>query len=129
MFIPKSRGYTVIPPHTIFSHPLLKPLSLILAKGVFLFDSVIDIYIMNHMKTLKEVLDQMGYITAPQAEALAQWNPHLPVVIQWGGLPREQIAVSLVADRIKDVEDRDIDYCRSVFLTAQQTKQYRKQLE
>jgi hypothetical protein len=84
---------------------------------------------MNHMKTLKEVLDQMGYITAPQAEALAQWNPHLPVIIQWGGLPREQIAVSLVADRIKDVEDRDIDYCRSVFLTAQQTKQYRKQLE
>ena len=79
------------------------------------------------MKTLIEVLSQIGYITAPQAEALAEWNPHLPVIIQWGGLPREQIAVSLVADRIKHIEDRDIDYCRSVFLTADQTKQFRKQ--
>lgn len=81
------------------------------------------------MKTLIEVLSQMGYITAPQAEALAEWDPNLPVIIQWGGLPREQIAVSSVAERIKHVEDRDIDYCRSVFLTANQTKQFRKQLK
>ena len=73
------------------------------------------------MKLLKEILTQFGYITSPQAEELAEHFPCMKVIIQWGGLPREQVMVSEVAKRIKHVEDNDIDYCRSVFITAAQS--------
>jgi hypothetical protein len=73
------------------------------------------------MKLLKEILTQFGYITSPQAEELAEHFPCMKVIIQWGGLPREQVMVSEVAKRIKHVEDNDIDYCRSVFITSDQS--------
>ena len=50
----------------------------------------------------------------------------MKVIIQWGGLPREQVMVSEVAKRIKYVEDNDIDYCRSVFITAEQSKKLKE---
>ena len=73
------------------------------------------------MKLLKEILTQFGYITSPQAEELAEHFPCMKVIIQWGGLPREQVMVSEVAKRIKHVEDNDIDYCRSVLITSDQS--------
>ena len=78
------------------------------------------------MKLLKDILTQFGYITSPQAEELSEYFPCMKVIIQWGGLPREQVMVSDVAKRIKHVEDNDIDYCRSVFITADQSKKLRE---
>jgi len=78
------------------------------------------------METLKTILSQFGYITSPQAEVLTKHFPCMKVIIQWGGLPREQVMVSEVADRIKYVEDNDIDYCRSVFITADQSKKLKE---
>tara|TARA_A100001011_G_scaffold394846_1_gene488224 strand:- start:1439 stop:1693 length:255 start_codon:yes stop_codon:yes gene_type:complete len=78
------------------------------------------------MKLLKDILTQFGYITSPQAEELAEYFPCTKVVIQWGGLPRERVMVSEVAKRIKYVEDNDIDYCRSVFITAEQSRKLKE---
>lgn len=78
------------------------------------------------MKLLKDILTQFGYITSPQAEELAEYFPCTKVVIQWGGLPRERVMVSEVAKRIKHVEDNDIDYCRSVFITAEQSRKLKE---
>jgi len=78
------------------------------------------------MKSLKDILSQFGYITSPQAEELAEHFPCMKVVIQWGGLPRERVMVSEVAKRIKHVEDNDIDYCRSVFITAEQSRKLKE---
>lgn len=78
------------------------------------------------MKLLKDILTQFGYITSPQVEELATYFPCTKVVIQWGGLPRERVMVSEVADRIKYIEDNDIDYCRSVFITAEQSKKLKE---
>ena len=78
------------------------------------------------MKLLKDILTQFGYITSPQAEELSEYFPCMKVIIQWGGLPREQVMVSEVARRIKHVEDNDIDYCRSVFITADQSKKLKE---
>ena len=78
------------------------------------------------MKLLKDIITHLGYITSPQAEELSEYFPCMKVIIQWGGLPREQVMVSEVAKRIKHVEDNDIDYCRSVFITADQSKKLRE---
>ena len=73
------------------------------------------------MKLLKDILTQFGYLTSPQAEELAIHFPCMKVVIQWGRLPRERVMISEVAERIKHAEDNEIDYCRSVFITADQS--------
>ena len=78
------------------------------------------------MKTIKDILSQYGYIDANQIKELAEHFPQTQVVIQWGGLPRERIAASLCADRIKHVEDRDIDYVRSVFLCSKTTNKLKE---
>ena len=36
-------------------------------------------------------------------------------------MPRERLSAFQVAERIAYVEENDIDYCREVFLTADQT--------
>ena len=73
------------------------------------------------MKTLKDILSQFGYITQPQLAILVKHFPHTKVVIKWGGMPRECLSAWQVAERIAYVEENDIDYCREVFLTADQT--------
>ena len=73
------------------------------------------------MKTLKDILSQFGYITQPQLAILVEHFPHTKVVIKWGGMPRECLSAWQVAERIAYVEENDIDYCREVFLTADQT--------
>jgi hypothetical protein len=73
------------------------------------------------MKTLKNILSRMGYITKSE---LAELNSspgflHLKVVIKWGGLPREQLFIRQAINRIEEVEAANIDYCREVFFSAQ----------
>ena len=80
----------------------------------------------TNMKTLYTILGQFGYITSIQAEELTEYFPCMKVVIQWGGLPRERVMVSEVAKRIKHVEDNDIDYCRSVFITGEQSRKLKE---
>ena len=80
----------------------------------------------TNMKTLYTILGQFGYITSIQAEELTEYFPCMKVVIQWGGLPRERVMVSEVAKRIKYVEDNDIDYCRSVFITGEQSRKLKE---
>lgn len=78
------------------------------------------------MKTIRDILSQLGYIDSKQLKELAETFPQTKVVIQWGGMPRERVAAFEVADRIKHVEDNDIDYVRSVFLTADSTNKLRE---
>ena len=47
-------------------------------------------------------------------------SPDTPLVIKWGGMPREQVVASKVAERIKEVEQWDQDYVREVFICAKQ---------
>lgn len=91
-----------------------------------MFDLTKDSRYCIFMKTIKTILSQFGYITSPQAEELAECFPCMKVVIQWGGLPRERVMVSEVAKRIKYVEDNDIDYCRSVFITSEQFRKLKE---
>ena len=68
------------------------------------------------MKTLEDIINNWGYIDSNQLTSLAEDMPKLPVIIKWGGMPREQIAASLAKARIAQVEEDDTDYCREVFL-------------
>jgi len=70
------------------------------------------------MKTLKDILSQFGFITAPQMEELAKHFPNTKVVIQWGGLPREIVRACEATARIKAVEQADTDYCRQCFVCS-----------
>lgn len=67
------------------------------------------------MKTIKDILSNFGYITKPQLAELAEHFPHTKVVIKWGGMERERLPAWEAPQRIKSIEDQDIDYCRSVF--------------
>jgi len=71
------------------------------------------------MKTIKDILSQFGFVTKPQLQELAEYFPETKLVIRWGGMPRERVPADKVADRIKQVEDDDIDYVRDVFIDAQ----------
>lgn len=72
------------------------------------------------MKTLKDIISQMGFVNSLQCNELAEHFPHTRVVIQWGGMPRERVSAFEVAKRIKYVEDNDIDYVRQCFICAKE---------
>ena len=78
------------------------------------------------MKTIKDILSQFGFVTKPQLQELAEYFPETKLVIRWGGMPREMVPAHKVADRIKQVEDDDIDYVRDVFIDAQTCDLLRK---
>ena len=78
------------------------------------------------MKTLKDILSQFGYITKPQLEELVEHFPMTKIVICWGGLPRERVPAVEVAKKIQRVEDQGIDYCRSIFITAQDSQKLKE---
>lgn len=71
------------------------------------------------MKTIKDILSQFGYITKPQLSELAEHFACTRVVIKWSGMPRERLPAWEAIERIEEVEKKNIDYCRSVFLSAQ----------
>ena len=72
------------------------------------------------MKTIKDIISQFGFITAPQMAELAEHFPHTKVVIQWGYLPRERIPAFEVASKIEQVEAANQDYCRQCFISAKE---------
>ena len=78
------------------------------------------------MKTIKDILSQFGYITKPQLAELAEHFPATRVVIKWGGMQRERICAWEAAQRIEEVESKDLDYCRSVFLQGEYTDLLKK---
>jgi hypothetical protein len=72
------------------------------------------------MTILKDIIDNWGYIDSVQLKALSAELPDLPVIIKWGGMPREQIAASKASARIAAVESDNTDYCREVFLSSRE---------
>jgi len=81
--------------------------------------------IINHNKRiktpvnlLKTIINQMGYVDAEQCKELASYFPDAELIIQWGYLPREACRATEVANRIKQVEDLQGDYVRSVWFTS-----------
>jgi len=72
------------------------------------------------MKLLKEIIDHWGFVDSKQLPELVEHFPDTPLVIKWGGMPREQIPASKVAERIKNVEEWGQDYVREVFICADQ---------
>tara|TARA_R110001592_G_scaffold32260_12_gene113198 strand:- start:173 stop:427 length:255 start_codon:yes stop_codon:yes gene_type:complete len=74
------------------------------------------------MKTIKDIMSQMGFVDSEQCSELAKHFPNTKVVIQWGGMPREQVRAIEVAERIKNVEDSGMDYVRQCFICS---KEYR----
>jgi hypothetical protein len=77
---------------------------------------------MDIMKTLKDILSNYGYINKDQLAEINEHFPHMKVVIKWGGMPRERVHAWEAIQRIEKVEAEDIDYCREVFLTAQDSQ-------
>jgi len=75
------------------------------------------------MKTIKDILSQLGFITSPQMVELAEHFPNTKVVIQWGGMPRERVRACDAVQRIEEVEGRDEDYCRQCFICSKEYRQ------
>lgn len=78
------------------------------------------------MKLLKEIIDHWGFVDSKQLPELAKHFPDTPLVIKWGGMPREQIAASKVAKRIEEVEQWDQDYVREVFICSEQFRKLKE---
>ena len=78
------------------------------------------------MNTLKDILSQLGFITSPQMVELAEAFPNTKVVIQWGGMPRERVRACDAVQRIKDVEESDVDYCRQCFISSKEYRQLKE---
>ena len=72
------------------------------------------------MQLLKQIIDHWGFVDSQQLPELAKYFPDTPLVIKWGGMPREQVVASKVAERIKEVEQWDQDYVREVFICSKQ---------
>ena len=70
------------------------------------------------MNLLKTIINQMGYVNAEQCTELAAYFPNAELIIQWGYLPREACRATEVAHRIKQVEELQGDYVRSVWFTS-----------
>ena len=80
------------------------------------------------MKTLKDILANYGYINKVQLAELAEHFPHMKVVIKWGGLPRDRVPVHQAVKLINNIESKNIDYCREVFLSAKDCNNLREAL-
>ena len=70
------------------------------------------------MNLLKTIINQMGYVDAEQCKDLACYFPNAELIIQWGYLPREACRAVEVASRIKEGEDLQGDYVRSVWFAS-----------
>jgi len=80
------------------------------------------------MKVLKQVIEQWGFIDKIQLAEIAEHFPRMQVVIKWGGMERERALAYTVAERIKEVEDSNIDYVREVFLDSESFNQLKSVL-
>tara|TARA_B100002019_G_C20936128_1_gene434517 strand:- start:149 stop:400 length:252 start_codon:yes stop_codon:yes gene_type:complete len=80
------------------------------------------------METIKNILSNYGYINSDQLAEINEHFPHMKVVIKWGGLPRDRVPVWQAIKLIKHIESKNIDYCREVFLSSQDSDNLRKAL-
>ena len=80
------------------------------------------------MQTIKNILANWGYINKAQLAELAEYFPHMKVVIKWGGLPRERVHAYQAIETIERVERENLDYCREVFLSAKDCNNLREAL-
>ena len=128
MFTPKSWRYTVILPHTIFliMHSDLSKVFLSLLGQVFLFDNDSKSVILVYMNTLKNILANYGYINSAQLAEINEHFPHMKVVIKWGGMPRDRVPVRQAVKLIKNIESKNIDYCREVFFASDEMSKLRE---
>jgi len=78
------------------------------------------------MKILKEIIDHWGFVDSKQLPELVKHFPDTPLVIKWGGMPRERVPASQVAERIKNVEEWDQDYVREVFMESSHFRQLKE---
>lgn len=72
------------------------------------------------MKLLEDIIQHWGFVDSKQLPELVKHFPNTPLVIKWGGMPREQIPACKVAERIERVEESNQDYVREVFVCAEQ---------
>ena len=70
------------------------------------------------MNTLQKIIKRFGFVTSAEIDELATDYPTLPIVIRWGGLPREQLPASKIAERINEIESADKDYVRDCFIAS-----------
>jgi len=96
--------------------------------GGFFIDFPRKPVILDIMKTLKNILANYGYINQVQLAEINEHFPHMKVVIKWGGMPRERVHAWKAMERIEKVEADNIDYCREVFLCAQDCENLRTAL-
>lgn len=68
------------------------------------------------MKILKDVIQQMGYITSDQLGELARDHGNIPLVIKWAMAPREQVLASKIFETISNGDE--MDYVREVFMSS-----------
>jgi len=80
------------------------------------------------MNLLKTIINQMGYLDAEQCQELACYFPDAELIIQWGYLPREACRAVEVASRIKEGEDLQGDYVRSVWFQSKSMDKLREVL-
>ena len=78
------------------------------------------------METIKNILSNYGYMDSDQLAEINEYFPHMKVVIKWGGMPRDRVPAWQAIKLIKDVESKNIDYCREVFLSAQDSDNLKK---
>ena len=70
----------------------------------------------------------MGYVDAEQCKELASYFPDAELIIQWGYLPREACRATEVAHRIKEGEELQGDYVRSVWFQSKSMDKLREVL-
>jgi len=80
------------------------------------------------MKVLKDIMDHWGYVDSEQIEELEKFFPRMPLVIKWGGMPREVCPASEVVERIAHVEEMKQDYVREVFIRSENFRQLKSVL-
>ena len=73
-----------------------------------------------------QILSHMGYITDLQLKELVEFFPHTKVVVQWGRMKRERLHAYEAIKRIKQVEEDDTDYVRSVFFWSRDMDKLRE---
>jgi hypothetical protein len=80
------------------------------------------------METIKNILSNYGYINSGQLAEINEHFPHMKVVIKWGGMPRDRVPAWKAIKLIKSVESKNIDYCREVFLSSEDSQNLRAAL-
>ena len=78
------------------------------------------------MKTIKDILDNYGYINKAQLAEMNEHFPHMRVVIKWSALPRDRVPVHQAIKLINHIESKNIAYCREVFLCGKDCDNLRK---